>query len=127
MGILRKTKNLETILDIFRQSNEALSANLLFERLHERMNRSTVYRLLERLEDDGILHSFASMDNVKFYALRQDCISSGDVHSHPHFQCTTCNQVVCLEQEVVFPTLNRMRIEEAQIFLKGQCHSCLSQ
>ncbi|MEC8634765.1 MAG: transcriptional repressor [Bacteroidota bacterium] len=125
MGVHRKTRNLELVLDAFRNAQEALSAQLLMERLPADVNRSTIYRLLDRLEDDGVVHSFLASENAKFYALCKECTQSGHVHSHAHFQCTSCSQVVCLEQQVAVPTLNQYRVDEAQVLLKGQCATCM--
>ena len=125
MGVHRKTRNLELVLDAFRDTQEALSAHLRMDRLRTYVNRSTVYRLLDRLEDDGVLHSFLASENIKFYALCRGCSQSGHVHSHAHFQCTSCSQVVCIEQQVVVPTLNQGRVDEAQVLLKGQCATCM--
>ena len=124
MGVLRKTKNLEDVLETFRHSRQALSANMLLEQLSEGINKSTVYRLLDRLEDDGVIHSFLAANHTKFYALCQSCTSDKHVHSHPHFQCLSCNQVVCLEEEFKLPSINDMNILEAEVFLKGYCASC---
>lgn len=125
MGVHRKTRNLELVLDAFRDAQEALSAHLLMDRLPADVNRSTVYRLLDRLEDDGVVHSFLASENIKFYALCKGCAQFGHVHSHAHFQCTSCSQVVCIEQQVVVPTLNQCRVDEAQVLLKGQCATCM--
>ena len=62
MGVHRKTRNLELVLDAFRNAQEALSAQLLMERLPADVNRSTIYRLLDRLEDDGVVHSFLASE-----------------------------------------------------------------
>ena len=58
MGVLRKTKHLEHVLQAFRQSSDALSAGMLVDALANEINKSTVYRMLQKLEDDGVIHSF---------------------------------------------------------------------
>ena len=95
MGIQRRTKSLDAVLSAFGDSNEALSARMLLDRLGEGVNKTTVYRLLDRLEDDGIVHSFAGEDSVKYYAKCRTCSGSGHTHNHPHFHCTACNTVRC--------------------------------
>jgi len=59
MGIIRKTKSVKAVLREFDESNDAVSVVDLVEDLQGEMNKSTVYRILERLQDDGILHSFS--------------------------------------------------------------------
>ena len=47
MGVVRKTKHLEQVLHVFRQSSEALSAGMLLDVLDNEINKSTVYRMLD--------------------------------------------------------------------------------
>ena len=126
MGVVRKTKHLEQVLHVFRQSSDALSAGMLHEALANDINKSTVYRMLDKLEDDGVIHSFLTVDQIRFYALCEGCSSGRHVDSHAHFQCTSCNRVSCFSEEVVLPTPKRARITSAQVLLTGQCESCLS-
>ena len=126
MGVVRKTKYLEQVLQVFRQSNEALSAGMLLDILDNATNKSTVYRMLDKLEDDGVIHSFLTMDQIRFYALCKGCSSGRHVDSHAHFHCTSCKRVSCVSEEIVLPTPGRARITSAQVLLTGQCESCLS-
>lgn len=126
MGVLRKTKHLEHVLQAFRQSSDALSAGMLLDALANEINKSTVYRMLQKLEDDGVIHSFQTMDQIRFYALCKGCSSGRHVDTHAHFQCTSCKRVSCVSEEIVLPTPGRARITSAQVLLTGQCESCLS-
>ena len=126
MGVVRKTKHLEQVLHVFRQSSGALSASMLLDALATDINKSTVYRMLEKLEDDGVIHSFLTMDQIRFYALCKGCSSGRHVDSHAHFQCTSCKRVSCFSEEIVLPILERAGITSAQVLLTGQCESCLS-
>ena len=126
MGVLRKTKHLEHVLQAFRQSSDALSAGMLLDALANDINKSTVYRMLQKLEDDGVIHSFLTMDQIRFYALCKGCSSGRHVDTHAHFQCTSCKRVSCVSEEIVLPTPGRARITSAQVLLTGQCESCLS-
>ena len=126
MGVVRKTKYLEQVLQVFRQSNEALSARMLLDILDNATNKSTVYRMLDKLEDDGVIHSFLTMDQIRFYALCKGCSSGRHIDSHAHFQCTSCKRVSCVSEEIVWPTPGNARITSAQVLLTGQCESCLS-
>ena len=126
MGVLRKTKNLERVLAAFADEGRALTAKAVLDLMPSGVNKTTVYRLLERLKDDGVLHSFTSGDGLVHYAKSHACPNSAHVHSHPHFQCESCHEITCLEGEFPLPEWQGIRISEAQIFLKGQCMNCLS-
>ena len=66
MGIVRKTKAVNTVLNIFEHNNEAKSVVNLIELVKGEMNKTTVYRILDRLEQDGTIHCFNGKDGLKW-------------------------------------------------------------
>lgn len=65
MGVIRRTKSVNSLLELFAKSNEALSAIDLVELLKSEMNKTTVYRILERLKDEGLIHAFKGKDGLQ--------------------------------------------------------------
>ena len=63
MNIFKKTKSVTLILDSFNEK-EALSIIELVDKFANKMNKTTVYRILERLEEASILHSFVDQNPV---------------------------------------------------------------
>lgn len=122
----RKTKAVKTILNHFEQSHLAISVVDLVEGLQDEMNKTTVYRILERLEADGTLHSFLGKDGRKWYAKGHKCQNGNKLGTHPHFQCMICGKVECLSFEFSIPPLPHYKIENAELFLVGRCKDCLS-
>jgi len=96
MGVIRKTKSVEVLLHEFNQNHEAISAKKLIEQLNSKFNKTTIYRVLDKLEDDGVLHSFLGKDGLKWYAKCDGCTASKHKDVHPHFQCLNCKKVDCL-------------------------------
>ncbi len=126
MGIIRKTKSVDTLLHIFERSNTAISVVELVDLLHHKMNKTTVYRILERLEDEGTLHCFMGKDGLKWYARCNGCSSSRHMDSHPHFQCMTCGKTECLTMDIAIPAIANRKIDSVALLLTGSCEDCLS-
>jgi len=126
MGILRKTKSVETILKIFEESNIALSVVDLVGKLGGKMNKTTVYRILQRLEDHGNLHSFLGKDGLKWFAKCKGCTSSHHKDAHPHFQCLGCGKTECLSVDISLPAILNHRVDSINLLMIGQCEQCLS-
>lgn len=126
MGNVRMTKLTKTLLKVFEESNSAISTVRLAEQLHGRMNRVTVYRILDRLEDEGILHFFRGKDGVKYYAKCKKYGASHHTNFHPHFQCQSCGKIECLHIDVQIPSVANYEIETAELLLLGRCKDCLS-
>lgn len=128
MGVKRKTESLKTVLHTFEQTEEAISVVELVKKLKDQMNKTTVYRILERLEQDGVLHSFTDSNGLKWYA---KCTSGCTTHHHsdvhPHFQCTDCGKVECLDFEVPLPSLPNRKVQSSEFLLVGQCEDCSTE
>jgi len=124
MGIIRKTKAVTTVLQIFEERNEAKSVVHLIKLLKGKMNKTTVYRILDRLEQDGNIHSFNGKDGLKWYAKCEGCSASHHSDKHPHFQCTECDKVECLSIEIKIPSIKNHKVDSTDILLMGQCEVC---
>lgn len=126
MGVIRRTKSVISLLELFEQTNEALSATDLVERLNYKMNKTTVYRILERLEDEGVLHAFKGRDGLQWYAMCKGCTASHHADLHPHFQCKQCGKTECLDVELSLPSVLNHKIDSAEVLLIGHCEDCMS-
>lgn len=124
MGITRQTKHLKILLAIFNEQQRAISVAELVKLLASEMNKTTVYRILDKLMDDGVIHSFIGKGGLKWYAKCQDC--SCDTHNdvHPHFQCKECGEVECLPVSFSIPSVNGYKIDSASLLMVGKCANC---
>jgi len=124
MGVIRKTKAVEVLLNVFNNSSTAISAKKLIIELDATFNKTTIYRILDKLEDDGILHSFLGKEGLKWYAKCNGCNASEHKDVHPHFQCLSCGKVECLTVSVTLPKIPNKKIETSQLLIQGKCEAC---
>ena len=125
MKIVRKTKSVETLLNLFENSHNAFSVVDLVDRFKKEMNKTTIYRILDKLEKDGVVHSFLGLRGLRWYARCQDCSSRHHFDTHPHFQCQNCGKLDCVKADVKIPEIPNRKIEFAQVLLVGRCEKCL--
>jgi len=125
MGVIRKTQSVSLVLNEFEKNSKAISAIELVKRLDDKINKTTVYRLLDKLEDDGLLHYFLDSNGVKWFAKCKICSKSKRHDVHPHFQCTDCGIVDCLEIKITIPEIPNRKVVNSQILVLGQCDLCL--
>jgi Fur family ferric uptake transcriptional regulator len=126
MGIIRKTKSVEVLLNEFNNNSSAISVTKLVTKLNSRFNKTTIYRVLDKLEDDGVLHSFLGKNGLKWYAKCNGCSSDKHKDLHPHFQCLDCGKVDCLSFNIEIPKISNRKIEFSQFLIQGQCEECLT-
>ena len=126
MGIVRKTKSIDLLLNEFKIQETAISTIELIKRLNSKLNKTTIYRVLENLVDDGVLHSFMGNDGVKWYAICRNCTKSKHEDLHPHFECVECGKINCLNTEVIIPKIQNHKIISSQILIQGLCEKCVN-
>jgi Fur family ferric uptake transcriptional regulator len=96
----------------------------LLAQLSDRMNRVTLYRILELLVERGVVARHNAGERSFRY-----CLGRG-VAGHSHFHCTRCGVTQCLDSKLLEPGLSRilsglpMRVDMAEITLGGVCEGC---
>lgn len=126
MGIIRKTKSVQLLIDEFEKHSKAISVITLVERFSSDMNKTTIYRVLDKLEDDGFLHSFLGKKGHKWYAkCNKDCSKTGHHDAHAHFECLECGKVDCITTDIAIPQIANRKVEFSQVLLQGCCEECL--
>ena len=125
MSIIRKTKTVKLILQEFNNNKEAILAIKLIKKFKGNMDKTTVYRILDRLEDSKILHSFIDNDGYKRYAKNESQLNtSSGLEMHPHFLCEDCGTSSCLPIKIPIPNVSNYIIKSAEYLLKGYCKNC---
>lgn len=125
MGIVRKTKSIKTLLDEFKNTHGAISTVDLIKRFDSQMNKTTIYRALERLEDEGVLHSFLALNGIKWYAKCNGCSKSEHLDVHPHFECIECGKIDCVSVDIKIPSIPNRAVISSQVLIQGTCENCI--
>ncbi len=81
-------------LKVLIQSEHPVSRGDILDSLEDRSpDKTTVYRILERFCEKGIVHKAYVDKRAWEYELADKCT---DRQCHPHFKCTNCGKVTCL-------------------------------
>jgi len=133
----RLTTAREAIIDLLKDSEEHLSAEDIYYRLHKRhpeIGLTTVYRTLDLLSKMGIMAKFDAGEGRARYELSE---SYGNKQHHHHLICTSCHKIIdyseFLDDELQF--LHKaesglsdkygFKITGHTIQFKGTCPECL--
>ncbi|WP_108867542.1 Fur family transcriptional regulator [Aquimarina aquimarini] len=122
----RNTQKQDFVLDILAKSEHTMSADAILEAMPIKINKTTVYRILDRFAEKGKVHYVTGENGKAYYALCSDCDVEHDFHNHIHFQCKTCEKVTCLSYEIKVPELKNFEVQETQFLMIGVCDKCKS-
>jgi Fur family ferric uptake transcriptional regulator len=113
------------VFRLLEASQSALSQDILEEKIKGKMDRVTIYRVLNRFCEDGIAHKIISDEGKYYYALCRSCKKTEQhAHDHIHFRCLNCQKVECL------PNTVRPRLPDgyeslySNYWISGYCNTC---
>ncbi len=119
----RNTKSKEKVLQFFKNEKIALSHEMIQSKLKS-IDRATIYRILNRFHEDGIVHKVIGADGKGYFALTTTCGKDNHHHRHLHFQCKRCQKVECLKDEVMFSVPKGYQFQDFQGLVTGICNTC---
>jgi len=120
----RSTQAKTEILKLITESDHALSHADIQLKLGNLCNRVTIYRVLERLEEEGSVHRIVNVDGVVNFAKCRGC-SEIHHHNHLHFKCEKCKSVTCIENVVPDIRLpENFIINQYNFLVSGICEDC---
>jgi len=122
----RNTPTKEAVLAVLSKSGKAMSQDSIEMEIDIAINRATIYRVLNRFCDDGVLHKIVAEDGIQYFALNDNQAEKTIEHNHLHFRCVKCKAIECLHGEVNFSIPNGYLVEDVNCILTGVCKDCLN-
>ncbi len=117
---IRQTRHKQRVIDLLAASKVALSADRWVRRLGAEPNRVTVYRILERLENEGIAHRVVGVNNKSYYSLCTACVTGAATSIiTPIFSAWHNAALTCLELRRQLPRPPGFVVEDQQVLLIG--------
>jgi Fur family ferric uptake transcriptional regulator len=124
MKSIRKTIAKNEIQKLITSSRVALSQAEIQSATKGLCDRVTIYRVLDRLTEEGLIHKVINVDGVMKYAGCHTCTIEHK-HNHVHFSCESCKSVTCLmDIEPTFKLPPAYRVKEMNFTLSGVCPQC---
>jgi len=126
MRQIRNTTAKAHIQELLSHSEVAMSQVEIQQRSEGVCDRVTIYRVLDRLVEEGMVHKTANLDGVVKYATCKTCNSDHKHnHNHVHFNCEGCGKVTCLENVIPqFSIPRKYKVKEVNFTLSGICPEC---
>ncbi|MEO9891134.1 transcriptional repressor [Aurantibacter sp.] len=120
----RNTVTKEAVLSVIISSGKAMSQAAIEKKIGVDINRATIYRVLNRYCEDGILHKIVADDGRQYFAVCVKCDSDENPSHHFHFRCKICETIECLPVPVNFSLTKDYKVEGVNCVLTGVCKDC---
>lgn len=128
-----KTKQRALVEDVLKKcAQKHFTVDELAEELSakgEKVGRTTVYRCLERLCDEGKVQKYSAAGESACYQY----LSKEDCHEHFHLKCTSCGKLIHIECEHIsslaehIASAHGFSVNKLKTVLYGVCEECAAE
>jgi len=120
----RNTPTKDAVLKILTDAGKALSQDTIEKKVELAIDRVTIYRVLNRFCEDGIVHRIVADDGKQYFAICINCNEKKHNDFHFHFRCVQCQTIECLPEQVHFSLSESYKIQGVNCIISGVCKSC---
>lgn len=122
---IRITKHRVDVLSFFIKSARAISHHELEAIYEGKIDRVSIYRILNSFSEAKILCKLVDSKGKTSYVFDKHS-EDGQGHGHPHFKCNTCEEVTALPElpKSYMEQLSDLKIDHLNLLVEGICKKC---
>lgn len=122
----RNTESQEAVLSVLTASKKAMSQDAIEKKMSVSADRVTIYRILNRFCEDGLVHKVVADDGKQYFAICARCEPKKKMirDNHFHFRCTSCETIECLPSMVSYSIPRGYDVNRLNCVLIGTCKAC---
>ena len=126
MKEIYKTKQKDIILDVIKNQKHEFTIKDIYKSIKDKVGLTTIYRLVDKLVEEGKLNKTISSDNVTYYQYLEECKEE----NHFYLKCDRCGNLIhvdcdCIE-ELTSHIYNDHKFipNKDHIIINGLCNKC---
>ena len=122
---LKATQTRISLVNILSKASSAISYSSILKEL-KKIDRVTLYRTLQSLTENRIIHKAFQDNNDVYYAFSETSLNEKKHdHNHAHFKCVECNTISC--EDLLQPIelqLSNFNLHKISVNIEGVCKVC---
>lgn len=120
------TKQKDIILDIIKKEKKEFTVKDIYDKVKNKTGLTTVYRLVDKLVDEGRLSKNISKDNVTYYQYLEEC----NHDNHFYLKCESCGNMIHVDCDCIGDLTkhifneHKFNLSHDHIIINGLCSNC---
>lgn len=121
------TKQKEIILETIKNNDKEFTIKEIHEQLKDSTGLTTIYRLVDKLVEEGFLNKRIGDDNTTFYQYLEKC----DCSNHFYLKCINCGKLIHVDCDCIKELSDHILNEHCfvttkeHIIINGTCSACI--
>ena len=122
------TKQKDTILDIVSHMHHSFSVKDIYDQSSSVTSITTIYRLIDQLEKEGIIEKTVELDGSTNYQYIEKCNCD-----HFYLKCEKCGKLTHIECDFINDLSNHVmsdhsfHLNKEHIIMNGVCNNCYQE
>ena len=120
------TKQKENILTTIESLNKDFCVKELYALLQQKVGLTTIYRFIDKLQEEGRLRKYIAKDNKTYYQYLEEC----EKENHFYLKCDACRKKIHIDCDCItdlFLHINehhKFLPNKKNIVITGLCKNC---
>ena len=126
MREIYKTKQKEKILEEIQSLKKEFTVMDLYENLNHTIGLTTIYRLIDKLVEEGKVQKLPGKGNNTYYQYLEEC----ELENHFYLKCSKCGEMIHVDCDCVNDLSHHVKKEHGfelsknHILMSGLCKKC---
>ena len=120
------TKQKDIILDLIKKNHHEFTVKDIYEDIKDSVGLTTIYRLVDKLVDEGRISKTIGKDNQTYYQYLEEC----DHENHFYLKCDNCGTMTHIDCDCIgdlskhISKEHKFKLNESNIIINGICSKC---
>lgn len=121
------TKQKDIIYNVIKKYDKEFTVKDIYNKVKDSTGLTTVYRLIDKLTNDGIIKKYVKDDNTIYYQYLEEC----DKNNHFFLKCDNCGKLIHIDCNCVKDLFSHILKEhkfipkDKQVVINGICDKCM--
>ena len=121
-----KTKQKDVIFNVIKNYPKEFTSKDIYEKVKDKTGLTTVYRVIEKLYQDGFLKKSVKDNHETYYQYLEKC----DCENHFYLKCRNCQKLIHIDCDCIkdlsfhIKEKHQFKINQEQIIIDGICAKC---
>ena len=126
MANIYNTKQKDIILDVIKSQNREFTVKDIYKQVSDKAGLTTIYRLIDKLEKDGLISKDIGLNNITYYQYLEKC----DEENHFYLKCGKCGNMIHVDCDCIndlsnhIKNIHKFSLNKENIVINGICNRC---